>query len=111
MNKNLLASAEIFLALLFLTQTASAAPKCSLKTLKGTYIYGATGMKNGSMNVEAGQDVFDGKGNIQNTYTDSQGVTKVTAGTYTMSSNCTGVSTYKESGDSYRIFLSTGQKV
>ena len=75
---------------------------------KSYYIYGATGMKNGSMNVEAGQDVFDGKGNIQNTYTDSQGVTKVTAGTYTMSSNCTGVSTYKESGDSYRIF--TGPK-
>jgi hypothetical protein len=108
MNKSLLISAAICLALLPLPQVASAAPKCSLKTLKGTYIYGATGVKNGAMNVEAGQDIFDGKGNIQNTYTDSQGVTIVTTGTYTMSSNCTGVSTYKDSGVSYEIF--TGPK-
>lgn len=108
MNKKLLASAAACFALLSLTQAALATPKCSLKTLKGTYIYGATGVKNGSVNVEAGQDIFDGKGNIQNTYTDSKGVATVTTGTYTMSSNCTGVSTYKDSGDSYEIF--TGPK-
>jgi len=84
---------------------ASASPKCSLTTLKGTYIYGGTGMSDGAVRIEAGQDIFDGKGGIVNTHTDETGLTTVTNGTYMMSPSCIGKSIYK-GGISHTIYTS-----
>lgn len=93
----------------------SASPKCSLKTLKGTYIYGATGLKDKTLpfsgtdqsglgvNMEGGQEIFDGHGRITNTYSDASGQVTVANGTYTVNENCIGFATYN-SGDSYTLY-------
>ena len=78
--------------------------KCSLKTLKGFYIYGATGVKGNVVHVEGGQEIFDGKGGITNTYTDSSGSVTVTSGSYEMSDYCIGRATYHDTGDSYVMY-------
>lgn len=83
---------------------AFAAGKCSLRTLKGTYIYASTGSKGGSLYVEAGQEIFDGKGGITNTYTNSAGVEVVTQGSYDLDENCVGQASYDDTGDQYEIY-------
>jgi hypothetical protein len=56
-----------------LSTSATAAPKCSLKTLKGTYLYSANGTKDGIPYAESGQEYYDGNGKITSTYTDNTG--------------------------------------
>lgn len=108
MNKKVAIDLTLGTLLLTAMFRAEAAPKCSLKTLKGTYIYGATGVKDKAVHVEAGNDVFDGKGGIINTYTGSDGKDIVTTGTYVMGANCIGRATYNDTGDSYAMYTGPG---
>lgn len=85
--------------------SSSLKPHCSLKTLKGTYIYSHIGYRNGTQYIESGQDVFNGKGEHWNTFTDAGGVTVTTNGTYTVGKNCIGQTYYKDTGDSYSIYV------
>jgi len=104
-------------ALTLLTSRVEAQPNCSLKTLKGAYLYGATGLKdkvlpfvppgeNGQIvNLEGGQEIFDGRGNITNTYADGSGQVTLVNGSYSLDANCVGRAVYN-SGDSYTLYAS-----
>jgi hypothetical protein len=64
--------------------------KCSKMTLNGTFIYASTDLKDGAIHVEAGQEVFDGKVGILNTYTDATGTQAVTKGSNEVDQACIG---------------------
>lgn len=105
MNKKNTLVAVAMSVLMAASLVATAAPKCSLKTLKGTYIYSASGTRDGIPFAESGQEVYDGKGNVMNYYTDNTGESGTSTATYTMGENCIGESTYS-SGESYAIYAS-----
>jgi hypothetical protein len=85
--------------------STSLTPKCSLKTLKGTYVYSLIGYRDGVQYIESGQEVFDGKGSIRNTFTDASGMTVTTAGTYLMGDHCIGETRYQDTGDTYSVYV------
>ena len=64
------------------------------------------GYRNGTHYLEGGQEIYDGKGNIKNTYTDPKGQLVTTSGTYTLEENCAGASKYTDTGDSYALYTS-----
>lgn len=92
------------LGLSFFTSPLFADARCSEKTLKGTYIYASTGIRGGVVYVEAGQEVFDGKGGIVNTYTDSSGALIETKGVYDINQACIGQAMYEDTGDKYDMY-------
>jgi hypothetical protein len=61
-------------------------------------------VRDGAPFVEAGQDIFDGKGGITNTYTDTTGQTVVTKGSYQMNANCVSQAKYDDSGVNYVMY-------
>jgi len=78
---------------------------CSIATLKGTYAYGAKGVKESRQYTESGLESYDGKGNVTNIYTDTlSGQTQYSKGTYTMTDYCDALVTY-ESGDAYLMHV------
>jgi hypothetical protein len=85
--------------------SSSLNPQCSLKTLKGTYIYSNIGYRNDTQYIESVQNVFDGKGKHWNTSTNAGGLTVTTTGTYTVGKNCIGQTYYEDTGDSYAIYV------
>jgi hypothetical protein len=87
-----------------LSTSAIAAPKCSLKTLKGTYLYSANGTKDGIPYAESGQEYYDGNGKVNSTYTDNTGYTGKSGGVYTLGENCIGVAHYI-SGESFAMYV------
>lgn len=100
-----LIGASAIICAAFIAPTVGAVEKCSLKTLKGTYIYSSQGQSLGTLYGEAGQESYDGKGNITNTFTASDGASGTTSGTYTIDSNCNGHATY-QSGEDYTFYAS-----
>ncbi len=82
---------------------------CSAATLKGVYSYAARGVKRGVLWIETGFEYFDGKGNVVNTYTNNiSKETQYARGTYSVDSNCLGVTTYPDDGtvERYAMFVS-----
>lgn len=84
---------------------------CSLKTLKGSYMYASSGTSSLSGAIvdysDAGIATYDGHGN----FTDSVSVNGDPTvsnyiGTYTVNRNCTGTLTYTTDDTHYNIFVS-----
>lgn len=88
-----------------LSLNVGAKPNCSLKTLKGTYLYNTMGENLGVPYSEAGQETYDGKGNVLNDYTASDGTSATVTGTYTMETNCKARVSYS-SGDEVTLYVS-----
>jgi len=64
---------------------------CSLKTLKGSYIYSIQGYRGGQAYASSGLFSFDGAGQVAIIYTSSIERTQLsTTGTYTVDGNCSG---------------------
>lgn len=75
--------------------------KCSLKTLKGAYVYASSGLENGKANAEGGVEIFDGKGGLQLVNVLNNGEAVVSTGHYTMGENCIGRISYDLWGTTY----------
>lgn len=75
-------------------------PVCSNRTLSGTYVYEVIGNGTGDEDKwrtafrESGNETFDGRGNIINRFTDSNGAVGTVVGSYAVDSDCTGTTTY-----------------
>lgn len=77
---------------------------CSNATLKGTYLYGMQGYKDGAAYYETGMESYDGQGGLTNVYFDSVSQkTTLVKGTYQMDRSCVGKATYA-SGEGYVIY-------
>ena len=86
--------------------TASATPlPCSNATLKGTYLYNASGVLNGKPYAESGREVYDGQGGIVLSYRGSDGSGGVERATYSVSADCIGTATYPD-GQKATSFIS-----
>lgn len=83
------------------------AQRCSVRTLKGTYIYNNNGavMVDQTLHLirEAGMESYDGRGRLINRYTDSFGTHDTIAGSYAVTPSCHGTAEY-ESGGLYRFY-------
>lgn len=78
--------------------TSFAAPRsddaCSLRTLKGSYVYSIQGYRGGKAYASSGFMAFDGAGKAAVVYTSSIERRQLTVdGTYTVDGNCSGVMT------------------
>lgn len=93
------------------TTTASdVAPRCSVASLSGRYLYEIHGNRKFSTGLypylEVGEEVYDGQGHVTNAHTTSLDRSELTAkGTYTMDTTCHGVVTY-DSGTVLRMVAS-----
>lgn len=68
--------------------------KCSLKTWKGTYFYGGTGLENGKFNADGGVEIYDGNGAMTLVNILSNGQEVVSTGQYTLGEDCIGRTSY-----------------
>ena len=97
-------------SLVMYASTSSAAGTCSTKSLKGTYLfdYGGANRLTGKLKVYAtvGMSVFDGKGHVEMTYSDSLGANETVSGNYQVSSDCSGRIDYPEWNSADKIFVS-----
>lgn len=94
------------LAAAALLSTSAMAGECSNASLKGHYTYWLQGQDaSGKPYAEAGQEHFDGAGNIV-TMAGVAGTAKPEGdkGTYTINADCTGTSTYG-AGATFNIFV------
>ena len=93
-------------------ENASSRAKCSVATLKGTYLFAADGVQiKGNDQLpfaNAGYDVFDGQGEVKDVF--SQNINgKITrnesgSGTYSVKGDCTGTLTFG-SGTRFDLFI------
>jgi hypothetical protein len=105
MNK-MLTAAFAFSCAAMLSSAGAFAGECSNASIKGHYTYWLQGQDaNGKMYAEAGQEHFDGAGNVK-TITGVAGVAKSEedTGTYTVNGDCTGEITYA-SGSHDKIYV------
>lgn len=79
---------------------------CSLSTLKGRYLFSASGKDAGNDFSFAGSEQFDGNGTIttKQSVNGSSAIIHIT-GTYTLDSDCTGSSSYSDNTH-YNLFVS-----
>jgi hypothetical protein len=78
-----------------LAAPANARDFCSLKTLRGTYVYALQGVFAGSPLAESGMESYDGQGHVINVFADSLGrETSRSTGTYVLNGQCQGIVTY-----------------
>jgi type II secretory pathway pseudopilin PulG len=79
---------------------------CSLRTLKGRYLFSASGKSKGNDFSFAGSERFDGNGTIttKQSVNGSSDIIRIT-GTYKIASDCTGSSTYSDDTH-YNLFVS-----
>ena len=68
--------------------------RCSVATLKGTYLYGSIGVLDGKPYAESGREVYDGKGGVELSFSGSGGATGTMRTTYTISPDCVGKAVY-----------------
>ena len=103
MNK-MLTAAFAFSCAAMLSSAGAFAGECSNASIKGHYTYWLQGQDaNGKMYAEAGQEHFDGAGNVK-TITGVAGVAKSEedTGTYTVNGDCSHDKIYvAPSGDSF----------
>lgn len=105
------------LTLLISTTSASASPlltssevnaasiKCNNATLKGTYIYRETGVKNGVPYAQVGREVYDGIGRVVTDFQGSDGKSGRLIATYEVSADCVKKAVYSD-GKSFTAFIS-----
>ncbi len=86
-------------------QPPAPANRCSIATLKGTYLYSSIGMLDGKPYAESGREVYDGKGGVELTYSGSGGAAGTMRATYTVSPDCIGKALYPY-GQSLVSFIS-----
>ena len=85
---------------LLATPAAMAAPpaapagRCTIATLKGTYLYSSIGTLDGKPYAESGREVYDGKGGVELSYTGTGGAAGTMRATYTVSPDCIGKAVY-----------------
>lgn len=80
---------------LALAEEKSIAPaRCSIATLKGTYLYSSIGVLDGKPYAESGREVYDGKGSVELTFSGSGGAAGSMRAKYTVSSDCVGKAVY-----------------
>jgi hypothetical protein len=79
---------------------------CSLRTLKGRYLFSASGKYKSNDFSFAGSERFDGNGTIttKQSVNDRSDIIRIT-GTYNIASDCTGSSSYSD-GTHYNLFVS-----
>jgi hypothetical protein len=76
-------------------QPASApSNRCTIATLKGTYLYSSIGMLDGKPYAESGREVYDGKGGVELTFRGTGDATGTMRATYTVSPDCIGKAVY-----------------
>ncbi len=82
-------------------------PRCSNRSLRGTYTYFAQGSDNHLFfYLQTGMETYDGQGNVKNKYVDSLTRTmNFDTATYEVGANCAGVARYA-SGDIFNVFAS-----
>jgi hypothetical protein len=68
--------------------------KCSVATLKGTYLYSSIGVLDGKTYAESGREVYDGKGGVELTFSGSGGAAGTMRAKYTVSPDCIGKAVY-----------------
>jgi hypothetical protein len=73
---------------------AAAAGRCTIATLKGTYLYSSIGTLDGKPYAESGREVYDGKGGVELTYSGTGGAAGTMRATYTVSPDCIGKAVY-----------------
>jgi hypothetical protein len=73
---------------------AAAAGRCTIGTLKGTYLYSSIGTLDGKPYAESGREVYDGKGGVELTYSGTGGAAGTMRATYTVSPDCIGKAVY-----------------
>jgi hypothetical protein len=101
-----IAQTPLIVLALAAASTASATPlPCSNATLKGTYLYNASGVLNGKPYAESGREVYDGQGGIVLSYRGSDGSGGVERATYSVSADCIGTATYPD-GQKATSFIS-----
>jgi hypothetical protein len=101
-----IAQTPLIVLALATANTASATPlPCSNATLKGTYLYNASGVLNGKPYAESGREVYDGQGGIVLSYRGSDGSGGVERATYSVSADCIGTATYPD-GQKATSFIS-----
>jgi hypothetical protein len=81
------------------------ASRCSVATLKGTYLYSSIGMLDGKPYAESGREVYDGKGGVELTYSGTGGAAGTMRTTYTVSADCIGKAVYPY-GQTIQSFIS-----
>lgn len=78
-----------------LAEEKSIAPaRCSIATLKGTYLYSSIGVLDGKPYAESGREVYDGKGGVELSFSGSGGATGTMRTRYTVSPDCVGKAVY-----------------
>ncbi|MFN7899779.1 MAG: hypothetical protein ACK5N0_08985 [Synechococcaceae cyanobacterium] len=70
------------------------AGRCTIATLKGTYLYSSIGTLDGKPYAESGREVYDGKGGVELTYSGTGGAAGTMRATYTVSPDCIGKAVY-----------------
>jgi hypothetical protein len=68
--------------------------RCSVATLKGTYLYSSIGVLDGKPYAESGREIYDGKGGVELSFSGSGGATGTMRTTYTISPDCVGKAVY-----------------
>jgi hypothetical protein len=110
MNK-LIALALITIPGMAENQPANARDFCSLKTLRGTYVYALQGVVAGSPLAESGMETYDGQGHVINVFTDSLGrETSRSTGTYVLNGQCQGIVTYSSGNVMHQYVSPNGER-
>ena len=93
------------------TQTANARDFCSLKTLRGTYVYALQGVFAGSPLGESGMETYDGQGHVINVFTDSlDRETSRSTGIYVLNGQCQGIVTYSSGNVMHQYVSPNGDR-
>jgi hypothetical protein len=94
-----------------LTSPANAKDYCSLKTLRGTYVYALQGVFAGTPLAESGMETYDGQGHVINVFTDSLGrETSRSTGTYVLNGHCQGIVTYSSGNVMHQYVSPNGDR-
>jgi hypothetical protein len=84
---------------------AAAAGRCTIATLKGTYLYSSIGTLDGKPYAESGREVYDGQGGIVLTFRGSDGASGTVRASYSVTPDCIGKAVYPD-GQSAVSFIS-----
>lgn len=110
MKKNILVKAAAIFVVASVSFGVNA--KCSTKTLKGMYVFNTHGTVDGAEYSDAGNELFDGKGNVSGDVFTSEGERRMLVGTYEVNAQCDGTIIYTQPAPAVEhIFLGKDGKV
>lgn len=90
----LILSSAILGNLVLAEEKPIAPARCSIATLKGTYLYSSIGVLDGKPYAESGREVYDGKGGVELTFRGSGGAAGSMQSRYSVSPDCAGKAVY-----------------